>query len=296
MPPLSASRPLLTLSRCSVAHGTPPRLRNNHYDVPLPTIEYLLPEEHSADDASAAAIFCALVGLSELLQGFLDHVYSLEPMGPIRDLELTLDQWADSLQNDVRKIIVRGTMLDLPGACNLRLGYLAIRLLLRRIELNQTKEAQNAEAQNPDPTALSARYMQVRRTAEDIVSLVQELQLPQLGDFWMPMTAFTFSHTVTFLIRCAVETADGPGGLGQNASLQLANDLVTALRTNQERHGWDLADICVGQHSDMITRLLAEETSGDDLADAFMTLQDPFAMDFPFMDDMLYSNAELFNF
>jgi hypothetical protein len=231
------------------------------------------------------------VGLSELLQGFLEHVYSLEPVGPTGDLELALDQWVDGLRNDVRKVIARGSMLDLPGAANLRLAYLSTRLLLRRIELNQTKEAQD-----PDPTALSARYMQVRRTAEDIVSLVQELDLPRLGGFWMPMAAFTFSHTATFLIRCALETTDGPGGLGQNPSLQLANDLVTALRTHQEQHGWDLADICVAQHSDIITRLLAEETSGDDLADAFMTLQDPFAMDFPFMDDMFYSNAELFNF
>jgi hypothetical protein len=33
---------------------------------------------------------------------------------------------------------------------------------------------------------------------------LQELGETQLGDFWLPVVAFTFSATVTFLIRCAL--------------------------------------------------------------------------------------------
>lgn len=268
-------------------------MRSCQYDVPSPTLEYLLDAEHSRRAKQAASVFIALVSLSELLEGFLEHVYSLKPavQTPSHDLELTLDQWVDGLGDDVRRIIVRGLSLEVPGASNLRLAYLSAKLLLRRIQLDQTKKAEDGGA-----ASLNARYMQVRRTAEDIVSLVQELEEPHLGDFWLPVTGFTFSHTVTFLIRCALETVNDHGSLAQNPSLRLANDLIVALQAHQEQHGWDLADICVAQHSEVVTRLLTEEAPGDGYADAFLSSQDLSMLDFPFMDDMFpYMNADLFN-
>lgn len=179
--------------------------------------------------------------------------------------------------------------LEIPGAANLRLAYLSARLLLRRIQLDHTKKTDAAA------DALGAGYMQVRRTVEDIVSLVQELGEAQLGDFWLPVAAFTFSHTVTFLIRCALETVDAYGGLAQNPSLRLASDLIVALKSHQERNSWDLADICVSQHAEVVTRLMTEDVPDDGFMDTFLSAQD-MSMDFPFMDDMFpYTNAELFN-
>jgi len=261
--------------------------------VPSPTLEYLLGVQPSRRARHAASVFIALVSLSELLEGFLDHVYSLKPpaMSPSEDFELSLDQWVDGLDDGIRKIIVRGLGLDIPGASNLRLAYLSTRLLLRRMQLDQTKKAEENST-----SALNARYMQVRRTAEDIVSLVQELEEQQLGDFWLPVAAFTFSHTVTFLIRCALETANGQGSLAHNPSLKLANDLIVALQAHQENHSWDLADICIAQYSEVVTRLLTEEAPSDGYADAFLSSQEQFMLDFPFMDDMFpYTNADMFN-
>lgn len=234
----------------------------------------------------------ALVGLTEVLADFLDHVYRVigTPAGSsIGDLELSLDRWIDTLTGDVRKIIIRGTQLDIPGASNLRLCYLATRLLLRRIELNHDKEIPD-----PDPEKLHGRYMQLRRTAEDIVHLVQDLDVMQLGDFWLPMAAFTFSHTATFLIRCALDTEETPNGLSKSPSLQLAHELLEALRTHKRSHGWDLGDICLAQHSEVVEKLLTPDPSEDPLANTFLESQFDFMPDFPFMDDFFsYTNLDM---
>ncbi|ROT42063.1 hypothetical protein SODALDRAFT_269195 [Sodiomyces alkalinus F11] len=263
-----------------LAYGTPPRLRREHYDVPSPTHEYL---STSKESQGAEAVFISVVGLSEVLEGFLDYVYLLpggSACSSVSELELSLDRWIDSLAGDVRKIIIRGTHLGVHGASNLRLAYLSIRLLLRRIELNNHKQSTDS-----DPEKLSCRYVQVRRTAEDIVLLVQELDARQLGDFWLPMSAFTFSHTATLLIRCALETEEMPAALAKSPSLLLASELLKALRSHQRQHGWDLGDICLAQHSDVVDKLLTPDPSEDPLANPFPELQCDFMPDFPFMDD-----------
>lgn len=105
--------------------------------------------------------------------------------------------------------------------------------------------------------------MQIRRSAEQIVLLVQQLDGVQLGDFWLPMAAMTFSQTVTFLTRCALEEASCRADLPRNPSMCLAVNLLAALRRHQQHSGWDLADICVAQHGDVVERLVAGESEGE---------------------------------
>ena len=97
--------------------------------------------------------------------------------------------------------------------------------------------------------------MDARRIAEDIVILVQELEPAQLGDFWLPVAAFTFVSTVTFLIRCALETEQSATGLSQSTSLQMADEFLASLRSHQKNFGWDLGDICLAQHSELVEKL-----------------------------------------
>ncbi|KAM0323310.1 hypothetical protein ACHAQA_008902 [Verticillium albo-atrum] len=275
----------------SLAYGTPPRLRSDHSDVPPPTIEYLCGGGQSSVKTQAAAVFVALVSLTQVLENFLDHVYRVRPSPlntPIDDLEVQLSRWVDNLKGDTRKIILRGTHMDCPGASNLRLAYLSTKLLLRRIELNHDKQILDELPQN-----LDSRYMEVRRTAEEIVSLVQELEDTQIGDFWLPVAAFTFSHTVTFLIRCALETEESPLGLSQSPSLNMAKELLDALRQHQEHLGWDLADISLAQHSDIVEKLLTPDPADDILPSMFLESQQQFMPDFPFMEDMFsYTNFD----
>jgi hypothetical protein len=223
--------------------------------------------------------------LTDVLDHCLEHVYNIriETHGPMRNLELDLNKWVDSLTGDIRKIIIRGSNLDIPGASNLRVAYLATRLLLRRIDLDRERQSQDC-----NPERMANRIMEARRTAEDIVVLVQELGEAQLGDFWLPVVAFTFSSTVTFLIRCALET-EQPAGLAHSASLKMASDFLDSLRSHQKHFGWDLADICLAQHSEVVEKLLHSAPLAESSGETDIELRQPFISDMAFVDDMFPS-------
>lgn len=188
--------------------------------------------------------------LTEVLDHCLEHVYNIGLDGPERNLDLELNKWIETLTGDVRKIITRGMSLEIPGASNLRLAYLAVRLLLRRIYLDRERQRLDC-----NPEQLANQIMDARRIAEDIMILVQELEPAQLGDFWLPVAAFTFVSTVTFLIRCALETEQSATGLSQSTSLQMADEFLASLRSHQKNFGWDLGDICLAQHSELVEKL-----------------------------------------
>ncbi|KAJ5576098.1 Transcription factor [Penicillium sp. DV-2018c] len=125
--------------RSSLAYGTPPHIKRSHYDVPLPIPDYLSDWDQNSHPN---AVFIELMNLTDVLDCCLEHVYSIRSAQvPPRNLELELNKWIDSLTGDVRKIIIRGSNLDIPGASNLRLAYLAIRLLLRRIDLDRERQS-----------------------------------------------------------------------------------------------------------------------------------------------------------
>ncbi|KAJ5836376.1 hypothetical protein N7447_002402 [Penicillium robsamsonii] len=270
----------------SLAYGTPPHIRRSQYDVPLPLPEYLSDWER---DHEANAVFIELMNLTDVLDHCLEQVYSIriETQGPSRNLELELNKWVDSLTGDIRKIIIRGSNLNVPGACNLRLAYLATRLLLRRIDLDRERQEPNSNAEH-----MANRVMEARRTAEDIVVLVQELGEVQLGDYWLPTVAFTFSATVTFLIRCALETEQA-AGLAQSGSLRMASDLLASLRLHRKNFGWDLGDICLAQHSDVIDKLLKSEPPVENSKETNVELRQPFVPDMSFLDDMFPSTWDI---
>ncbi|KAH8652350.1 fungal-specific transcription factor domain-containing protein [Xylariales sp. PMI_506] len=244
----------------SLAHGTPSHIQRAQYDVPRPNIGYFTHQSQDSKAHQAAHVFVALFGLTEVLDYYLQHLYrvDLEQVSHTANLEFKLNKWVETLGDNVRRIITRGTHLDLPGAANLRLAYLSCQLLLRRLELEEIREQQAVT-----PEMVANQYIQVRRTAEEIVSLVQELQEEQLGDFWLPMSAFAFPSTTTFLLRCALETENSQTGLAQSSSLRLAWDLITALRAHRDQSGWDLGDICLAQHAEIVEKLMAPIQPGD---------------------------------
>lgn len=261
----------------SLAYGTPPHIQDAQYDVPPPNIENFRHTCQTQVELDAASVFIALSGLTDVLSHFLTHLYHLkrDPNTRISSLELKLNQWVESLPATLRRIITRGTHLHLPGAANLRLVYLWTQLLQRRLELDEDREK---AAVNGSSDMLANRYMQVRRTAEDIILLVQELQPNSLADFWLPVCAFVFPSTTTFLLRCALEPPPGNSSQtsqgsrqaemennnkdAQHTSLSLAWDLILALRSHKEKTGWDLGDICLSQHAEVVERLMFPSSTG----------------------------------
>ncbi|KAL0940003.1 C6 transcription factor [Colletotrichum truncatum] len=244
----------------SLAYGTPPQLRSGQHDVPLPTVDQLCGPAASTLDLNAASIYLAFVALAQFLDKYLERIYDLEKTftsGPW-DLEVLLTNWEDSLDIDLRRRIIRGgDSLDMPGSANLRLAYLYIKLLLRKWELDAEKAA------HADHSSAPIRcYLEVRRAAEEIVLLVQELNEAQLGDYWLTLLTFAFTSTTKFLLRCALETENTVSGLAQSMSLKLARQLMTALQAHRQR-AWDLADLCIAQYSEVIDKLASSASTAD---------------------------------
>lgn len=241
----------LTPPRISLAHGTPPHISRAHYDVPWPSLEYLCDGIPSEARVRTASVFIALTGLTDVLDHHLQHVYRVgrDKSWDMANLELSLNNWVESLTGSTRLTIIQGSHLDIPGAANLRLAYLTTRLLLQRIELEGDKQAYA-----PDEERLMNRYIQARRTCEEILLLVQELKAQQLGGFWLSVSAFAFPATVNFLLRCALETESSPASLAQSTSFRIARELIATLRSHQEKSGWDLADVCLAQHADVVDK------------------------------------------
>lgn len=206
-------------------------------------------------------MFIALVRLTDVLDQQLQHVYNVgqERSWNTTSLELALNNWVESLTGSCRLIIIRGSRLGIRGAANLRLAYLTTRLLLQRMELEADKLVYSSQDER-----VMNRYIQARHTSEEILMLLQELQAEQLGGFWMPVTAFAFPATVNFLLRCALETESSLAGLAQSGSFRIARDIVTTLRSHQKQNGWDLADICLAQHAEIVDRILSGVATEDD--------------------------------
>jgi hypothetical protein len=276
--------------RSSLAHGTPSHIQRNQYDVPQPNEAYFCNQTQVHTVPPAVSVFVALSGLTEVLDHYLQHLYRVDrdQSSYITNLEFKLNRWVESLGTDVRRIITRGTHLDLPGAANLRLAYLSTQLLLRRLELEDDRDRGVMDAD-----MLANRYMKVRRTAEEIVLLVQELQEDHLGDFWLAVSAFVFPSTATFLLRCALETEDSQAGLAQSSSLRLAWDLIVALRSHRDKTGWDLGDICLAQHAEVVERLMVPPEDGEATA-SLPALQEINMQDASFIDELFPSLWETF--
>ncbi|KPM35546.1 hypothetical protein AK830_g11013 [Neonectria ditissima] len=255
----------------SLAHGTPPHISRTQFNVPKPTIEYLCEAGSAEDKKQKASVFVALVGLTDVLDLSLRHIYHFEPGEPrnTTHLELALNNWVESLDDKIRRIIIRGTNLEIPGAANLRLAYLNVRLLLERIKLEADKQLYDTQ-----DNRLLNRYIQARRTSEEILILTQELQPEQLADFWLPSGSFAFPATVSFLLRCALETENSPSGLAQSSSLRIASNLISALRSHKEMNSWDLGDICLAQHAEIVEKVLAMVPTEEPGLDGSLDLQD----------------------
>lgn len=244
----------------SLACGTPPHIQRSFYDVPQPKVEHQLNRADSQRQHDAMAVFVALSDLTDVLDYYLQYLYQVrkEANKPIDSLELRLNRWVESLGDDVRQVITRGVLLNIPGEPNLRLGYLSIKLLTHRIRM---ENARSKDEINSD--SLANQYISIRSTAEHIVFLVQELQEEQLRDFWLPMSAFAFSSTVSILLRCALETEKSPNELSKSSSIRLAWDLITALRRHRDNSGWDLGDTCLAQHAEVVEKLVAPTQSDE---------------------------------
>lgn len=194
-----------------------------------------------SDDRGAAEIFIALVTLTEVLGCYLEHMYciskSLRHLSETSTsgLEQLLTNWEQTLGQDVRRVIVRGIDLKVPGAANFRLSYLAVKLLLRQLQLNLDRTSSPQEDSN------SHHYIQAQRAAEEIVHLTQELDEVHLYGFWLPLNACSLTSATTFLLRSALRAKPA----AHIPPLEIAKEMIATLQSHRRNYSWDLADDCL---------------------------------------------------
>ena len=272
-------------ARFSLAYGTPPLIHRTQYDVPFLRVEDLCKPNSTASQISAASCFVALTTLTDVLGHCLEHVYRLDndyirrpDIAPF-DLERLLTDWEDSLDEHLRRLVIRGTGLVAQGAANLRLSYLSVKLLIRRSQLEYDKSTLHISDVD------SVYYIQARRVCEEVVDFVRELTEEHCRDFWIPPNAYTLTSATTFLIRCAL-TSRGPSN---NPSLKLARAMLDGLQLHRDNYSWDVADNCLDTCSDLIEKIEAACTVADTTTSSqdFQDFQEPMLMDM----DMIAMNG-----
>ncbi|BCS29117.1 putative C6 transcription factor [Aspergillus puulaauensis] len=239
----------------SFAHGVPSQIARNQYDVPLPTVEVLVPSaSRSPERVRAAHCHIALCRLTEILGELLPLVYGLQHRSPrettkeIRRIRTDLDVWEDSLPDWLRSPV--GQSEDrIAGLCSLQLAFLAVKLLVGRVELN---DVNNSESELPE----ARRYFhtECRKGAEEIVRFISSLQKDNFKEFWLPYSAFHLTSTATLLVRCAFETSDPEVA---RACLANVESFRAVLRRFREEYDWDVADMCLDHCERILSRLPA---------------------------------------
>ncbi|KAI9037748.1 putative C6 transcription factor [Aspergillus affinis] len=245
----------------SFGHGVPPQIAKNQYDVPLPTIDGLLPQAgRTTERVRAAHCHIALCRLTEILGELLPLVYGLQQRQPretskkIRQIRTDLDLWEDSLPDWLR-IPVNPSEDRISGTSSLHLGFLAVKMLVSRVEVT---EVNNAETENPE----ARRYFQTecRRSAEEIVQFISSLRKENFKEFWLPYSAFHLTSTATLLVRSALETTDGEVARSCLANVET---LRTILRRVREEEDWDVADMCLDHCEHILNRLPGNGSPAD---------------------------------
>ncbi|KAJ5095739.1 Transcription factor [Penicillium alfredii] len=278
----------------SFGHGVPPQISKTQYDVPLPTVDVLTPPNlRTTERVRAAQCHIYLCRLTEILGELLPLVYGLQQKLPresskkLRQIRTDLDMWEDSLPDWLRAPTIHGDKIY--AASSLQLAFLAVKMLVSRVELN---EVNNAETDNVE----ARRYFQTecRRSAEEIVRFISSLRKENFKEFWLPYSAFHLTSTATLLVRCAFETTDTEVA---RSCLANVDTLRTVLRRVREEEDWDVADMCLDHCERIMHRLPSNGANMDRVCNAGMTdhgLVNPAAISLPetqtnndIVDDMM---------
>lgn len=128
--------------RGSFGHGVPPQIAKIQYDVPLPSVDILVTSASpTSEHIKAANCHIALCKLTEILGELLPLVYRLQPKSTretterLRHIRTDLDLWEHSLPEWL-KSPWPASESSFGGVCSLHLGFLAMKVLVCRVELH----------------------------------------------------------------------------------------------------------------------------------------------------------------
>ncbi|KIW16091.1 hypothetical protein PV08_06142 [Exophiala spinifera] len=240
------------------AQGTPPYISQDQYDVPVPTVDLLVPRSRSESPkhVRAAEIYIQLCHLTEILGEVLPMIYRLRGgMSTATDrtarLEVQLDSWVEDLPTWLKIGDFSQSRSHIPGLVNLQLSYLAVRMLLCRIAWHE--HSLRLKTSPDDGVTEYSRLLSCQAAAEDVVRLVMSLTRSDLSGFWLPYNAHHFTSAVTLLLRCALhQTVDQAT---RDRCMASARTLIDRLRRHSKEDKWDLAETCLSQSESILKRI-----------------------------------------
>jgi hypothetical protein len=233
-----------------LAHGTPPHIVQENYNVPVPTMDLLLHSRvPSTEQTRAAEVYIALCRLTEVVGGLLPLIhYSRSSTDSITiqqraEVELSLQRWIKDCPDwlDLHCLLQRP---NTPGFPNLQLSYLAVRMVLCQITWRQCRSGNAGSS--------SSLLLNCKEAAGEIVAFVQSLQIHELSGFWLPYNAYHFTAATTLLLRCGVQAATPDIS---TECLSTARTLVECLQKYKSQYAWDLAESVLGRNEDLLDRI-----------------------------------------
>ncbi|KIW84303.1 hypothetical protein Z517_03553 [Fonsecaea pedrosoi CBS 271.37] len=233
-----------------LAHGTPPHVAQEHYNVPVPTMDLLLHNKApSTEQTRAAEVYITLCRLTEVVGDLLPLIYHVRSRADNiavqqrAKVELRLQQWVEECPDwlNLHALLQRPTT---PGFPNLQLSYFAVRMLLCQITWHQSRDG--------DAGNSLSLLLNCKEAAGEIVEFVQSLQIHELSGFWLPYNAHHLTAATTLLLRCGVQATTPEIS---TECLSSARTLVDCLQGYKTRYAWDLAESILAQNEDLLSRV-----------------------------------------
>jgi hypothetical protein len=222
---------LITDYWSSMAYGVLPHIGKRFYDVPLPTVESLMPVRATPAQRCATISFVHLCALTELLGDVLPLVYEINPN------RATLGDTVAALKSQLKKLEDQLPdwlpLPNKPGTSNLWFCFLSVRLLLSRVNLRAAILASEPELEK-------TRLDELRQASTAILDYICFLGQSQFQDFWLPYATHLLVHAVTVSLRCAVETQDVEQRM---ASVLTLERFITHIQHARDNYDWDVRPV-----------------------------------------------------
>lgn len=240
---------LITDYWSSIAYGAPPHIRKGFYDVPMPTLDLLIPPTSKANMTQkyASTCFIHLCALTELLGDILSLVHRLKPdPQEFHNAVLAKKEELNALESRLPEWLPQPNR---PGSTNLWFCFLSMRLLLCRCAL---RAAVLLSATHPNPELESSYLDELRESSSAVLEFILILQEPQFQDFWLPYATYMLIVAVMVSLRCTVEC--------QNVEVRKENftrleRFITKIQDAHDNYDWDIAEYTLERCSEPVRKI-----------------------------------------
>ncbi|KAF2659502.1 C6 transcription factor-like protein [Lophiostoma macrostomum CBS 122681] len=236
---------LITDYWASIAYGAPPHVRKGFYDVPMPTLELLLPSKTTMNQQYASTCFIHLCAVTELLGDILPllHTIGPDPEEFSRNIE-KLKVVLNDLESKLPKWL---PLPDRPGSSNLWFCFLSMRLLLCRVALRAAVLLNNAELER-------SRLDELRTCSSDVLEFILILGESQFLDFWLPYATHLLVLAMMVSLRCSVEAQNTEI---RNQAIERLQRVLEHIQHAYDNYDWDIAGYCLERCSRAVAEVAA---------------------------------------